>query len=123
MLNHVLTNKDRNDQKIKVILRMFTDNQGTKAFANQPKVSRRSKHIDIRRHWIFEQIKLEKLMVFHVPSEHNLADFLTKIMSFPKFNMNIKRVMRTYVRLNESQQKEEKDDRAMELEEGEITTK
>jgi hypothetical protein len=120
MLNKVLSSKDRNGEKIKVVLRMFTDNQGTKAFANQPKNSRRSKHIDIRRHWIFEQIKLEKLMVFHVPSERNLADFLTKIMSFPKFDMNIKRVMRTYLRMNEAQQKEEKNDQTMEIEEGEI---
>ena len=116
MLNRVLNAKDRNGKKIKVILRVFTDNQGTKAFANQPKVSRRSKHIDIRKHWIFEQIKLERLMVFHVPSEHNLADFLTKFMSFPKFNMNIKRVMRTYLRHTEQENKVK-----MEIEEGEIT--
>jgi hypothetical protein len=101
ILNHVLTPKDRNFKEYKVVLKMYTDNQGTKCFANQPKVSRRSKHIDIRKHWLYELTTKQLLIVKHIPSEKNLADFLTKILPGPTFWKNIVRVMQTYKREGE----------------------
>ena len=57
------------------------DNQGANALAKNPINRKRSKHIDIRFHFIREEISEGRLNVQYIPSEDNIADVFTKPMS------------------------------------------
>ena len=58
------------------ILRM--DNQGARALAKNPVNHSRSKHIDIKHHFICETIAEGIVWLEHVASGDMAADFLTK---------------------------------------------
>ena len=60
------------------------DNQGAIDFAKSQTFHGRSKHIDIRHHFIRERISSHEIEVTHCASEDNLADVLTKALPFPK---------------------------------------
>ena len=54
------------------------DNQGTIALAKNPVKHHKSKHIDIRYHFIRDYLREEKILISYVPSQNNLADVFTK---------------------------------------------
>ncbi|CAK5265854.1 unnamed protein product, partial [Mycena citricolor] len=54
------------------------DNMGTIAFAHNSGFHARSKHIDIRYHFIRDTITSHEVSVSHVPTNENAADILTK---------------------------------------------
>jgi hypothetical protein len=56
------------------------DNHGTISFAQNYGFHARSKHIDIRHHFIRENIISNKISVSYVPTEDNLADVFTKAL-------------------------------------------
>ncbi|KAL7280847.1 hypothetical protein ACG7TL_005791 [Trametes sanguinea] len=58
------------------------DTQGSIFLGVNPVVERCTKHIDIRHHYIRKQIKLGKVEVFYVATKNQLADPLTKNVSF-----------------------------------------
>jgi hypothetical protein len=65
-----------------------SDNTGAIDMAKDPKFHSRTKHIDIRYHFIREVVEEEKLELVYVPGEDNIADILTKPLSpktFEKF--------------------------------------
>ncbi|RUS90533.1 hypothetical protein EGW08_001710 [Elysia chlorotica] len=57
------------------------DNQGAIALSKNPIQHQRSKHIDIRYHFIRDEISKGLMKVQYVPSEENLADVFTKPVS------------------------------------------
>ena len=57
---------------------VFVDNQGTIALASKYVTENRSKHIDIRYHFIREKILSGFVDLTYVPSEDNVADLMTK---------------------------------------------
>ena len=57
---------------------IFVDNQGTIALSKNPVHHNRSKHIDIKYHFIRENVKDEKVNLIYVPTDKNIADMLTK---------------------------------------------
>lgn len=57
------------------------DNQGAIALAKNPVARQRSKHIDIRYHFIRECIKENQVSLYYVSTQNNLADVLTKPVS------------------------------------------
>lgn len=57
---------------------LYCDNQGAIALSNNPVQHQRSKHIDVRYHFIREAIQNGKVQLFYVPSEENIADVFTK---------------------------------------------
>ncbi|KAF5374058.1 hypothetical protein D9757_010721 [Collybiopsis confluens] len=59
-------------------LDIFVDNQGTIAFAQNSGFHARSKHIDIRHHFIRENITSNKVSIHYCATEENIADILTK---------------------------------------------
>ena len=61
------------------------DNQGAIALAKDNKFHARTKHIDIRYHFIQECVEDKKIMVQYVPMEENTADVFTKGLAKPKF--------------------------------------
>ena len=54
------------------------DNQGAIALAKNPVFHQRSKHIDIRYHYIRLEIQNKNVELIYVPSSDNVADIFTK---------------------------------------------
>jgi hypothetical protein len=66
-------------------VRLFCDNQSAIALCKNPVYHDRSKHIDTRYHHIRECIEDGKVDVFHVRTEGQVADILTKSLGRTKF--------------------------------------
>jgi hypothetical protein len=64
---------------------LWVDNAGAITTANHPRVTDRAKHIDIRHHFIREQIAAGTIAVCHVSTDNQLADILTKPLSADRF--------------------------------------
>jgi len=52
---------------------------------NNPRISDKSKHIDIAYHHIRDLVEKGDINLFHVASEDNLADICTKALPRPQF--------------------------------------
>ena len=64
---------------------IFEDNQSAICMAKNPQFHGRSKHINIKFHFIREQVNANKIQLKYCPSEDILADLLTKGISPEKF--------------------------------------
>ena len=67
---------------------LYVDNQGAIALAQNPVNHQRTKHIDIRFHFIREAIRSGKIIVEYVGTDENIADMLTKALSAILFNQH-----------------------------------
>jgi hypothetical protein len=63
------------------------DNQGCIALATNPVVHKRSKHIDIRHHFIREKTECRDIKLEYINTECQLADLLTKALTRARFEM------------------------------------
>ena len=61
------------------------DSQSTIALSKNPVFHDRSKHIDVRYHFIWECIGDGKMDIEHVRTEEQIADILTKPLSRDRF--------------------------------------
>ena len=61
------------------------DNQGSIFISSNPVTKKRSKHIDIRYHYIREVISRNLVEVYYIEGEENPADLLTKNLGIVKF--------------------------------------
>ena len=57
---------------------VYEDNQACIAFANDAQISKRAKHIDIKFHFTREKIEDGSVRLIYIPTDKNMADFLTK---------------------------------------------
>ena len=64
---------------------LYGDNQGAIALAKNPHDNRRSKHIDVRYHWIRNHVNEGKIDLKWVPTADMAADGLTKPLPVPGF--------------------------------------
>lgn len=64
---------------------IFCDNQSTIRISKDAKHHARSKHIDIRHHFLRELIAREEIKLEYVKSERNTADILTKVLPKERF--------------------------------------
>ena len=62
------------------------DNQGAIALAKNPVNHKRSKHIDIKYHFVRDEIIMKRLCVKYISTEENVADILTKPVSSKRLN-------------------------------------
>jgi hypothetical protein len=69
---------------------MFSDNQGCIALAKNPEHHARSKHIDIRHHYVREQVALGTVMFEYIPTDDMVADVLTKPLARDRHTALIK---------------------------------
>lgn len=60
------------------------DNQGAILLSKNPVFHQRSKHIDIRYHYIRDEICKGNISIFYVQSSDNVADVFTKPVSLQK---------------------------------------
>lgn len=63
---------------------LFCDNQGALALAKNPIQHQRSKHIDIRYHYVKSEIQKQLLNLVYVPSIDNIADIFAKPVPGPR---------------------------------------
>ena len=62
---------------------VYTDNQAAMFIAKNQTTSERSKHIDIRYHFIRCHVEEKTISLEYVPSKNNIADVLTKTVKKP----------------------------------------
>ena len=74
-------------------IKVLEDNQVAKALIENPLSSARSKHIDVRFHFIRELFKSRKISVEYVASAEQHADILTKALSRANFRYHRKHLM------------------------------
>jgi hypothetical protein len=60
---------------------LWTDSQGAIAIANSEGYRARTKHIDVRYHYVREEVKSGTVCLLYMPTEDMLADGLTKPLS------------------------------------------
>ena len=62
-------------------IQINADNQGAIRLSRNPVHHSRSKHFDIKYHFIRDSIQSKKIDTVYVPSEENIADMMTKPFS------------------------------------------
>jgi hypothetical protein len=70
----------------KMSVNLYVDNQGALELAKNPVHHQRSKHIDIRYHYIRSQIQSNIIILHYVPTNDNIADMFTKPVNKNKLN-------------------------------------
>lgn len=71
-------------------VKLFNDNRSAQSMAKNPTVNNRSKHIDIRHHFIKEAIVDKKVILEYLETESMPADIFTKTLNPPKFEKCLK---------------------------------
>ena len=74
---------------------IMEDSQGAICIASNPVIHSRTKHIDVRYHYIRETIESKAIKVQYCPTEEMVADLLTKPLSKERFKK-----LRGMMRLN-----------------------
>ena len=64
---------------------IFCDNTSAIAITQNPVLHSRTKHIDIRHHFIRDHIEKKNLKIDHIPTENQIADILTKPLCESRF--------------------------------------
>ena len=57
---------------------MYEDNQGAIEISKNARFHNRTKHIDVRFHFVREKVLSNEVKVIYCPTEHMLADIMTK---------------------------------------------
>ena len=65
---------------------ILSDNQAACALSNSPAISARSKHIDIRHHFIRSLVQEGTFSTIWIPTEDMPADIFTKSLPFATFS-------------------------------------
>ncbi len=72
---------------------IYSDNQACIALAKDPIAHGRTKHIDVRYHYIRELVSFRKAAVEYCPTESMLADILTKPLPATAFKRCLQAIM------------------------------
>ena len=66
--------------------RIFEDNQGAIALAKNPELHKRTKHIDIRYHFVREKVEDSQVVLEYVSTLNMLGDIMTKPIPAAQFS-------------------------------------
>jgi len=77
---------------------VYEDNQSAIALANNPVHHGRTKHIDIKYHFVRNRVESQEIRVEYVPTDEMVADALTKPLSGPTFAKLVERMNLRYVK-------------------------
>jgi hypothetical protein len=72
---------------------LYEDNEGAVKLANNPMASRRTKHVDIKKHYIRGLVDVRTVAIVLDGTACMLANGLTKALPEPKHTMIFKRCM------------------------------
>ena len=64
---------------------LFCDNESAIKLANNPVHHQRSKHIEVRHHFLRDHVEKGDIQLFHVRTEKQLADIFTKPLDETRF--------------------------------------
>lgn len=67
-------------------VKLKVDNQSAIKLINNGVVNKRSKHIDVKYHFIHEQVKDKLISIEYCKTEVQYADIFTKTLNFTKFH-------------------------------------
>lgn len=67
------------------VVPMYIDNQSAIKLAKNSDFHKRSKHIDVRFHYVRDVLNRNEIKIFYVPSENQLVDIFTKPLSKHQF--------------------------------------
>ena len=67
-------------------LTVYEDNQGAIALAKNPEFHKRTKHIDIRYHFVREKVEDGQVRLVYCPTQEMLADLMTKPIPAAQFD-------------------------------------
>ncbi|KAF1328946.1 Gag-pol polyprotein, partial [Globisporangium splendens] len=65
---------------------VYEDNQGAIALAKNPEFHKRTKHIDIRYHFVREKVEDGQVVLEYCPTQEMLADLMTKPIATAQFD-------------------------------------
>ena len=71
---------------------LFGDNNGALELTKNPRISDRSKHIDVHYHYTREKLQNNEFFLHYIPTADNLADILTKALPATTHNDLSKRL-------------------------------
>ena len=72
--------------KSNTISKIYEDNEGCKLLSEHPVHHQRTKHIDIRHHFIRYHIQNKEVEIKSISTNYMIADMLTKSLNRVKFN-------------------------------------
>lgn len=79
-----------NVKELKIVL--YMDNQSAIRLVKNPEFHKRSKHIDVRYHFIREKFEEKMFDLKYICTNDMLADIFTKALAAPKFNVFVKKL-------------------------------
>jgi hypothetical protein len=62
-------------------VKLYKDNQGSLSLAENPEFHQRTKHIDVKHHFIREHVTTEVIDLWYIASSEMAADSLTKLLT------------------------------------------
>ena len=74
-------------------VQILEDNSGAIALSETTLAGKRTKHIDIKWHFINDAVAANQVKLMKVPTEDNIADVFTKILARPKFEYFISKLV------------------------------
>ena len=85
--------------KIQITFRMRIDNQAAYVMAANPTYSRRTRHVDLRWHYVRDQVAKRTVDLWEVKTEDNPSDLMTKPLTYAKVEKLCTRIGITKERL------------------------
>ena len=74
---------------------IYCDNQAAIKLSKNDMITNRAKHIEIKMHFIRNQVKFKKIQLKYINTENNIADIFTKNVTRQKFYYFIKFIIST----------------------------
>lgn len=68
------------DQDMSNPTKLYVDNESTIRLINNPEFHKRTKHTDVKFHFIREKVEIKNIEIKYVSSEKQLADICTKAL-------------------------------------------
>ena len=68
--------------------KLYGDNQSAQSLARNPNQHKRTKHFDVKHHFIREQLQRKTMRLIYCPSQKNIADIMTKPLSKQVFEQH-----------------------------------
>jgi hypothetical protein len=82
-----------NAKPCKVHCKVFEDNEGAIEIAKVPKMRPRTKHLNIKYHHFREEVSKGTVSIYHVKTEDQMADMLTKPLDQKLFEAHREKMM------------------------------
>ncbi|KAH8307497.1 hypothetical protein KR044_008578 [Drosophila immigrans] len=71
--------------RIETPIKIYEDNQGFISIANNPSCHKRTKHIDIKYHFVRERVESNEICLEYISSDNQIADVFTKPLPAARF--------------------------------------